>query len=111
MFTVAIILSCIAPSVHDGKTLQCRGQRVWLDGIDVPEMSGPRCKGGRRARTDCHQGRAVASRDYLQFLTRGEVRCAVLSRDAYGRALVRCISEGVDLSEEMLRAGMAQPYR
>jgi endonuclease YncB( thermonuclease family) len=49
----------------------------------------------------------VASRDYLRSLTRGEVRCTVTGRDAYGRALARCVSDGVDLNKAMLRAGMA----
>ena len=112
VFAAALILSCIAPSVHDGDSLRCQGERVRLVGIDAPEVAdSPRCKDGRRARSDCHQGRAVSSRDYLWSLTRGEVRCTVTGRDAYGRALARCVSDGVDLNRAMLRAGMARRYR
>ena len=112
MFVAALFLSCIAPSVDDGDSLRCQGERVRLVGIDAPEMAeSPRCKDGRRVRSDCHEGRAVASRDFLRSLTRGEVRCTVTGRDAYGRALARCMSDGVDLNTAMLRAGMARRYR
>ncbi|WP_374597932.1 thermonuclease family protein [Sphingosinicella sp.] len=112
MFAAALILSCLAPPVHDGDSLRCQGERVRLVGIDAPEMAeSPRCKDARRFRSDCDPGRAAASRDFLRALTRGEVRCTVTGRDAYGRALARCVSDGVDLNRAMLRAGMARRYR
>lgn len=110
MLTV-VILICLAPAVHDGDSLRCDGERVRLIGIDAPEMAdSPRCKDSRRARSDCDQERAVASRGYLRSLTRGEVRCTVDGLDRYGRSLARCTSGGVDVNRAMVRAGMAVQY-
>lgn len=82
-----------------------------LIGIDAPELAdSPRCHDARKVRSDCDQRRALASRDYLRSLTRGEVRCAVEARDAYARALARCSAAGVDLNAAMVEAGYAKPY-
>jgi len=108
MLAAALILLCTAPAVHDGDSLRCNDVRIRLIGIDAPELAdSPRCKDARKARSDCDQGRAIASRDYLRGLTRGEVRCTVEARDRYGRALARCNAGGVDLGEAMIKAGMA----
>lgn len=111
LLAAALILLCTAPTVHDGDSLRCDGERVRLIGIDAPELAdSPRCHDARKARSDCDQGRAVVSRDYLRSLTRGEVRCTVEARDRYGRALARCNAGGVDLSAAMIEAGHAKPY-
>lgn len=111
MLAAALILLCTAPAVHDGDSLRCDGERIRLIGIDAPELAdSPRCKDARKARSDCDQKRAVASRDYLRSLTRGEVRCTVEVRDRYGRALARCSAGGVDLNAAMVRAGHARRY-
>ena len=108
----ALILICTAPAVHDGDSLRCQGERVRLVGIDAPEMAdSPRCKDERRVRSNCDQDAAIRSRDYLRSLTRGEVRCSVVGRDRYGRALGRCSSDGIDLNRAMVRAGMATRHR
>lgn len=112
MLAAALILICTAPAVHDGDSLRCQGERVRLAGIDAPEMAdSPRCNDERRARSNCDQDAAIRSRDYLRSLTRGEVRCSVVGRDRYGRALGRCLSAGVVLSRAMVRAGMAKRYK
>lgn len=111
MLTAALILLCTAPAVHDGDSLRCNGERVRLIGIDAPELAdSPRCHDARKARSDCDQKRAIASRDHLRSLTRGEVRCESVSRDRYARVLARCWSGSVDLNAAMVEAGHAKPY-
>ena len=108
MFAITTILICLAPAVHDGDSLRCNGERIRLIGIDAPELAdSPRCHDARRARSNCDQKAALASRDYLRSLTRGEVRCRIEARDRYGRALAKCQSAGVDLGKAMIAAGMA----
>jgi hypothetical protein len=48
------------------------------------------------------------ARDQLVGLINGRiVRCAVLDRDSYGRAVSRCVVGSTDLGEAMVRAGWA----
>lgn len=98
-------------TVIDGDTIAVTGLKphVRLWGIQAPEVrdrsSGVETVGGMRARV------ALAE---LSGLT---VRCAVAKRDRYCRAVARCTlpntpegKEGVDLSEMMLREGLAYGY-
>ncbi|WP_235785804.1 thermonuclease family protein [Sphingomonas sp. PR090111-T3T-6A] len=87
--------------------------------IDAPELSGsPRCRGAARVYADCDEGRAIAARDNLRRLVSlGPVRCGVVdadpripgfqSTDRYGRSVVRCTVNGIDLGEEQVRQGFA----
>lgn len=95
-------IECQSPTVTDGDSLRCSGQRVRLIGIDAPEMPGS-CRPGRQ----CVQGDPYAARDYLVLLTRTTVRCRSEGQDRYGRTLARCTANGVDLSCAMIRSGHA----
>lgn len=95
-------IECQSPTVPDGDSLRCSGQRVRLLGIDAPEMPGS-CRPGRQ----CVQGDPYAARDYLVSITRTTVRCRSEGQDRYGRILARCTANGVDLSCAMIRSGHA----
>jgi len=95
-------LTCRAPSITDGDTFRCDGERVRLTSIDAPEMPG-HCRPGRR----CTSGNPFSASSYLRSITRGTVECRVLEYDHYGRAIGRCRSQGRDLSCAMVRSGNA----
>lgn len=97
-------LTCNAPSITDGDTFRCDGERVRLTSIDAPEMPG-HCREGR----SCTPGNPYSAASYLRSITRGSVECRVLDRDVYGRAIGRCRSNGRDLSCAMVRSGNAVP--
>jgi len=97
-------LTCNAPSITDGDTFRCDGERVRLTSIDAPEMPG-HCREGRT----CTPGNPYSAASYLHSITRGTVECRVLDRDVYGRAIGRCRSRGRDLSCAMIEAGHAVP--
>lgn len=100
-------LLCVSPSITDGDTLRCEGQRVRLLGIDAPEMPG-HCRAGRA----CVEGDPYAAKAYLVSMTRGEVKCLAEGLDNYGRTLARCSVNGADLSCAMIAGGHAVPrYR
>lgn len=99
---VSRAIECHSPTVTDGDSLRCGGQRVRLLGIDAPEMPGS-CRPGRQ----CVQGNPFAARDYLVSLTRTTVRCTPEGQDRYGRTLARCTANGIDLSCAMIRSGHA----
>ena len=76
-----------------------------LQGIDAPEMPGA-CRPGRT----CVDGDPYAARDYLRSLTAGKrLQCTQEDTDNYGRPIVNCTADGVNLSCAMIAAGQAVP--
>jgi uncharacterized membrane protein YsdA (DUF1294 family) len=100
-----LVFACDAPEHHDGDAIRCQGQEraMRMHAIDAPEMPGA-CRPGRQ----CTPGDPYAARDYLRSLTRGRtVRCEEKDVDAYGRMVVRCTADSVDLGCAMVNAGHA----
>jgi endonuclease YncB( thermonuclease family) len=96
---------CASPQHHDGDAIRCgsKGRSMRLYGIDAPEMPGA-CRPGRQ----CTPGDPIAARDHLRALTAGKsVVCQQVDQDRYGRKIVRCTADGVDLSCSMVRDGYA----
>lgn len=92
--------------VHDGDTIHLdidlgfhtwrRGERYRLARINAPELSTPE---GRPAR------------DHLTLLlAAGPLVVTTSKADNYGRYLVECSVNGVNLNDAMLRDGFAVPY-
>ena len=92
-----------------------------LAAIDAPDfLSSPKCR--RRPRFAwCDDAAARASRDALAKLAAGRVvRCRMVdadprtglfdAADRYGRPVVRCRVNGVDLGEAQLRSGHARRW-
>jgi micrococcal nuclease len=99
----AAIIACTAPTVHDGDTLRCDGERVRLWGVDAPEV--------RNGQTPAEPF-AYDARDLLLALTRGRVGCRFVERDRYGRFVGRCWSQASpDLNAALIRSGFATEYR
>jgi len=94
---------CEQPYIHDGDNIRCTGVKGRLYGIDAPEMPGA-CRPGRQ----CTPGDPYASRDHLRGLIAGRtVHCRQLDTDRYGRSILRCETDGVDLSCSQVAAGFA----
>ena len=111
MFSSVIVLAaasafmCASPSHSDGDNIRCRNVAgaMRLYGIDAPEMPGS-CRPGRT----CVRGNPYASRDYLRRLTRGRrVQCTVTDQDHYGRLVVDCTADGVNIGCSMVAGGKA----
>jgi endonuclease YncB( thermonuclease family) len=103
----AAALFCVAPTHSDGDNMRCRNHKetMRIYGIDAPEMPGS-CRPGRR----CVQGNPYASRDYLRRLTLGRaVKCAVRDIDRYGRPVVDCTADGINIGCAMIAARQAVP--
>lgn len=99
----AVLITCDAPSVHDGDTLRCGAESVRLFGVDAPEV--------RRGKTPAEPF-AYAARDALIALTRGRVACRFVERDRYGRFVGRCWSSATpDINAALIRSGLATEYR
>ena len=92
--------------IIDGDTLEVRGSRVRLYGIDAPE-SAQRCRAGGRVWA-C--GRA-ATRALARRIGSRPVACTERDRDPYGRVVAVCQVGGVDVNAWMVAAGWAFAYR
>jgi endonuclease YncB( thermonuclease family) len=94
-------------SVIDGDTLEIRGRRIRLHGIDAPEK-GQRCqdKAGKDYR--CGQ-KAANTLDYR--ISGATVFCEPLDTDRYGRTIARCRAHAEDLGAWMAGLGWAVAYR
>jgi len=94
-------------SVIDGDTIEIRGQRIRLHGIDAPESS-QLCvrKSGERWR--CGQRASLALADRID---RATIRCRPHDQDRYGRIIAVCFKGNEDLNRWLVANGWAVAYR
>jgi endonuclease YncB( thermonuclease family) len=90
-------------SVTDGDSLEIRGARIRLWGIDAPE-STQLCRGADSLQYQCG---AKAANDLDAFIARRPVSCTPISLDRYGRTVASCAVERVDLGDWLVRNGLA----
>ena len=92
--------------VIDGDTLEIRGMRIRLHGIDAPE-SAQRCRdAGRSWPCGREATRALSGR-----IAGRPVVCEERDRDRYGRSVAVCRAGGEDVNAWMATAGWAFAYR
>ena len=94
-------------SVIDGDTIEIRGQRIRLFGIDAPE-GRQTCTDAKGAAYRCGQ-KAAQALDYR--ISDGVVTCEPKDRDRYGRIVAVCRAYGEDLSAGMTGLGWALAFR
>lgn len=94
-------------TVIDGDTLEIRGQRVRLHGIDAPE-SAQTCTDPAGGSWRCGQRAALA---LSERIGRATVACERKDRDRYGRIVAVCSTAGRDLNAWMAENGWALAYR
>src|SRR5581483_11321448 len=90
-------------SVIDGDTLEMHGVRSRLWGINAPESS-QLCRGDDSLQYLCG---AQAANDLDAFIAHRAVKCVPVSLDPYGRTVATCSVAGRDLSEWLVRNGLA----
>jgi endonuclease YncB( thermonuclease family) len=89
-------------TVIDGDTIEIRGQRVRLFGIDSPE-SAQLCQAGQKPYR-CGQQAALALADRIGERT---VRCQERDKGRYGRVVAVCYVGSEDLDRWMVEQGWA----
>ncbi len=94
-------------SVIDGDTLDVRGTRIRLYGIDAPE-SGQSCQDAYHKDYRCGQTAALT---LSSRIGQGNVTCVARDTDQYGRVIAVCRLGSTDLNEWMVREGHAIAYR
>src|SRR5215217_6702313 len=94
-------------SVIDGDTIEIRGERIRLFGIDAPE-SGHTCLDAKGQSYRCGQKAALV---LDARIGEGVVTCERKDTDRYGRVVALCRVFGEDLSAWMVGLGWALAYR
>lgn len=94
-------------SVVDGDTLDVRGTRIRLHGIDAPE-SAQLCQDRAGKDYRCGQAAALALADRIGEAT---VSCEPRDVDRYGRTVAVCRRGGEDLNGWLVGQGHAVAYR
>ncbi|MDT8858241.1 thermonuclease family protein [Paracoccaceae bacterium Fryx2] len=94
-------------SVTDGDSLEIRGMRIRLHGIDAPE-SRQLCTRPSGQSWRCGQQAALALSDRIG---RRSVGCVARDTDRYGRTIAVCSQNGVDLNGWMVAEGWAVAYQ
>jgi len=94
-------------SVVDGDTLEIRGVRIRLHGVDAPE-SQQTCTGVLGDSWRCGQQAALALADRIG---RRPVSCEVRDVDRYDRKVAVCEQRGEDLNRWLVNSGWAVAYR
>jgi endonuclease YncB( thermonuclease family) len=94
-------------SVIDGDTLEIRGERIRLFGIDAPE-SGQTCLDAKGRSYRCGQKAALV---LDARIGEGVVICERKDTDRYGRVVALCRVYGEDLGAWMVGLGWALAYR
>jgi endonuclease YncB( thermonuclease family) len=93
-------------AVIDGDTIEIRGIRIRLFGIDAPEGAQD-CGRADGTRWDCAQRATSALENYLR---NRPVVCVRRDVDRYGRLVGQCTVSGVDVNAWLVRNGWAVAY-
>ncbi|ALW87875.1 excalibur calcium-binding domain-containing protein [Deinococcus actinosclerus] len=93
------------PTVTDGDTLQIRGVKVRLHGIDAPESSQTCTRAGKVY--GCGREAAFALADLVRNKT---VTCTRKDTDRYSRMVGVCTVGGTEVNRWLVQQGWALPY-
>lgn len=94
-------------SVIDGDTLDIRGTRFRLQGVDTPE-SAQMCGDAAGKDYPCGRKAAFALADKIG---QGNVSCEVVDKDRYGRSVAICRLGAEDLNGWLVQQGWGMAYR
>lgn len=93
--------------VIDGDTIDVGATRIRLHGIDAPERGQP-CTTLTGQNWSCGDW---VTRQVQDRFGGAQARCTPLEKDRYGRTVAQCMVQGQDMSQVLVREGIAFAYR
>ncbi len=96
--------------VIDGDTIDIRGRRIRLEGIDAPESAQTcpgRYAGGILGNWSCGKAATAA---LIKLIGNRSVTCQSQETDKYDRLIATCFAGGRDVNAEMVRCGHAWAF-
>lgn len=94
-------------SVIDADTLEIRGERIRLVGVDAPE-SGQKCLSASHQFVRCG---SISANALDAWIGGNPVTCEIEGKDRYGRSLAACKVRGTSVQEWLVVNGYAVAYR
>jgi endonuclease YncB( thermonuclease family) len=94
-------------TINDGDSLEYKGERIRLRGIDAPELNQT-CEMPSGTSYDCGRD---AKRALQKIIGASEISCLKTRSDKYGRKLAFCSKDKLDINAEMVRQGWAVASR
>ncbi len=107
IFAAVIATTAGRASVIDADTLEIRGERIRLVGVDAPE-SGQKCLDRNAAFVRCG---TISANALDTWINRDPVSCDIEGKDRYGRLLGQCKVRGQNMQEWLVANGYAVAYR
>ena len=107
IFSAVIATVTGTASVIDADTLEIRGERIRLVGVDAPE-SGQKCLDASAKFFRCG---SIAANALDAWINRASVSCEIEGKDRYGRLLGQCKVRGQNMQEWLVANGYAVAYR
>lgn len=102
VFSIALAAGANAQQVTDGDTIKNNGRTYRLWGIDAPETKQT-CADGWEAGKE-------ATKTMADLVRGRTIECFDVTQDRYGRTVALCFANEINLSLEMVRAGMAWAF-
>jgi endonuclease YncB( thermonuclease family) len=93
-------------SIIDGDTVEIRGERIRLFGIDAPEAA-QMCLSPDGANWPCGRRASFALADHIGSLN---LTCTLRGKDRWGRTIATCRSQSGDVQEWMVANGWALAF-
>ena len=94
--------------VSDGDSLRSGDLRIRLFGIDAPELK-QQCADQNGVLWDCG---AAAQHQLIAIIRENkELQCNLRDVDRYGRLIMQCFTDSIDIGAAMVQSGYALAYR
>jgi endonuclease YncB( thermonuclease family) len=107
LFAAILSTTTGTASVIDADTLEIRGERIRLVGVDAPE-SGQKCLSDEDKFVRCG---SISANALDAWIDRNPVTCDIEGKDRYGRSLGDCRVRGQSVQEWLVSNGYAVAYR